>query len=299
MTHRTLRRLSSFSLAFCSLASSLAVPAQTRAEAAALIDAAEPKVITWRRHIHQNAELSFQEVKTSAYIAEALRAMPGFEIQTGIAKTGIKAVLRGGKPGPVIALRADMDALPVEERNDFPFRSTARAEWQGKDTGVMHACGHDAHVAMLLGATEVLSKIWADLPGTVVFLFQPAEEGGGGAFEMVKAGVMDNPKVEAVFGQHIGSGLPAGAIMYRRGSLMASSDSFNITVNGVGGHGGMPWRSKDPIVTAAQIVTNLQSVVSRQTDLSQGAAVVTVGQFNSGNRGNRGNIIPESATMTP
>ena len=222
MTHRTLRRLSSFSLAFCSLASSLAVPAQTRAEAAALIDAAEPKVITWRRHIHQNAELSFQEVKTSAYIAEALRAMPGFEIQTGIAKTGIKAVLRGGKPGPVIALRADMGALPVEERNDLPFRSTARAEWQGKDTGVMHACGHDAHVAMLLGATEVLSKIQADLPGTVVFLFQPAEEGGGGAFEMVKAGVMDNPKVEAVFGQHIGSGLPAGAIMYRRGSLMAS-----------------------------------------------------------------------------
>ena len=212
MTHRTLRRLSSFSLAFCSLASSLAVPAQTRAEAAALIDAAEPKVITWRRHIHQNAELSFQEVKTSAYIAEALRAMPGFEIQTGIAKTGIKAVLRGGKPGPVIALRADMDALPVEERNDLPFRSTARAEWQGKDTGVMHACGHDAHVAMLLGAAEVLSKIRADLPGTVVFLFQPAEEGGGGAFEMVKAGVMDNPKVEAVFGQHKCREPPNGSV---------------------------------------------------------------------------------------
>ncbi len=295
MTPQILRRLGSFSLAACALASSLAVQAQTRADAAALIDAAEPKIIIWRRHIHQNAELSFQEVKTSAYIVEALKAMPGFEIQTGIAKTGIKAVLKGGKPGPVIAMRADMDALPVEERNDLPFRSTARAEWQGKDTGVMHACGHDAHVAMLLGAAEVLSKIRADLPGTVVFLFQPAEEGGGGAFEMVKAGVMDNPKVEAVFGQHIGSGLPAGAIMYRRGSLMASSDGFSITVNGVGGHGGMPWRSKDPIVTAAQIVTNLQSVVSRQTDLSQGAAVVTVGQFNSGNRGN---IIPESATMT-
>ena len=295
MTHRSFRHLGCFSLAACALATSLAVQAQTRADAAALIDAAEPRVIAWRRHIHQNAELSFQEVKTSAYIAEALKAMPGFEIQTGIAKTGIKAVLKGGKPGPVIALRADMDALPVEERNDLPFRSTARAEWQGKETGVMHACGHDAHVAMLLGAAEVLSKIRADLPGTVVFLFQPAEEGGGGAFEMVKAGVMDNPKVEAVFGQHIGSGLPAGAIMYRRGSLMASSDSFNITVNGVGGHGGMPWTSKDPIVTAAQIVTNLQSVVSRQVNLSQGAAVVTVGQFNSGNRGN---IIPESATMT-
>ena len=295
MTYRNFRHLGCVSLAACALATSLAVQAQTRADAAALIDAAEPRVIAWRRHIHQNAELSFQEVKTSAYIAEALKAMPGFEIQTGIAKTGIKAVLKGGKPGPVIALRADMDALPVEERNDLPFRSTARAEWQGKETGVMHACGHDAHVAMLLGAAEVLSKIRADLPGTVVFLFQPAEEGGGGAFEMVKAGVMDNPKVEAVFGQHIGSGLPAGAIMYRRGSLMASSDSFNITVNGVGGHGGMPWTSKDPIVTAAQIVTNLQSVVSRQVNLSQGAAVVTVGQFNSGNRGN---IIPESATMT-
>ncbi len=295
MTHLRLRCLGALSLATCALASSLAVQAQTRADVPALIDAAEPKVITWRRHIHQNAELSFQEVKTSAYIAEALKAMPGFEIQTGIAKTGIKAVLKGGKPGPVIALRADMDALPVEERNDLPFRSTARAEWQGKDTGVMHACGHDAHVAMLLGAAEVLSKVRADLPGTVVFLFQPAEEGGGGAFEMVKAGVMDNPKVEAVFGQHIGTGLPAGAIRYRRGSVMASSDTFNITVNGVGGHAASPWRSKDPIVTAAQIVTNLQSVVSRQVDLSQGAAVVTVGQFNGGNRSN---IIPESATMT-
>ncbi len=215
-------------------------------------------------------------------------------MQAGIAKTGIKAVLKGGKPGPVIALRADMDALPVEERNDLAFRSSARAQWQGKETGVMHACGHDAHVAMLLGAAEVLSRMRADLPGTVVFLFQPAEEGGGGAFEMVKAAVMDNPKVEAVFGQHIGAGLPAGGIMYRRGALMASSDSFNITVKGVGGHGGMPWGAKDPIVTAAQIVANLQSVVSRQVDLSQGAAVVTVGQFNAGNRSN---IIPEDANM--
>lgn len=242
--------------------------AQTLADAGSLIDNVEPQVIAWRRHIHQNAELSFQEFKTSAYIAEALRATPGFEIQTGIAKTGIKAVLKGGKPGPVIALRADMDALPVEERNDLAFKSTARTEWQGKDTGVMHACGHDAHVAMLLGAADVLSKMRANLPGTVVLLFQPAEEGGGGAFEMVKAGVMDNPKVDAVFGQHIGASLPAGAIMYRRGSLMASSDSFNIMVKGVGGHDGMPWASKDPIVTAAQIVTNLQSVVSRQVDLS-------------------------------
>ena len=271
-----------------------AAPGFAQTDTARLIDEVEPRVIAWRRHIHQNAELSYQEVNTSAYIASALRAMPGIEIQTGIAKTGIKAVLKGGKPGPVVALRADMDALPVEERNDLPFKSTSRAMWQGKETGVMHACGHDAHVAMLLGAAEVLSKMRADIPGTIVFLFQPAEEGGGGAFAMMDAGVMNNPKVDAVFGQHIGSALPAGAISYRRGSLMASSDSFTITVKGVGGHGGIPWLSKDPIVTGAQIVTNLQSIVSRQVDLSAGAAVVSVGQFNGGNRNN---IIPESATM--
>jgi amidohydrolase len=286
------------SLAFATTATLAPVQAQLQTES--LIDAVEPKVITWRRYLHQNAELSYQEVKTSAYIAEALRAMPGIEVQTGIAKTGIKAVLKGGKPGPVIALRADMDGLPVEERNDLPFKSTNKAMWQGKETGVMHACGHDAHVAMLLGAAQVFSQMRADLPGTIVFLFQPAEEGSGvpgeasGGFAMAAAGVMDNPKVEAVFGQHIGAGLPAGAIMYKRGAMMASGDSFSITVKGVGGHGAAPWFSKDPIVTAAQIITNLQSVISRQADLTQGAAVVTVGQINSGNRAN---IIPENATM--
>jgi amidohydrolase len=167
--------------------------------------------------------------------------------------------------------------------------------WQGKETGVMHACGHDTHVAMLLGAAAILSRMRADLPGTVVFFFQPAEEGGGGAFAMVKEGAMENPKVDAVFGQHIGAGHPGGTFNYRRGGTMASSDSFYITVKGTGGHGAMPWTAKDPIVTAAQIVTSLQSVVSRQADLSQGAAVVTVGQFNAGNRTN---IIPEDATMS-
>jgi amidohydrolase len=261
----------------------------------ALADDVEQRVIGWRRHIHQYPELAFQEVKTAAYVAEALRAMPGIEVQTGIAKTGIKAVLKGGRPGPVVALRADMDALPVEERNDLAFRSQEKALWQGKETGVMHACGHDAHVAMLLGAAAILSKMRAELQGTVVFFFQPAEEGGGGAFLMVKEGAMENPKVDAVFGQHIGGNFPGGAVNYRAGALMASDNGLSITVKGTGGHAASPWTAKDPIVVAAQIVTNLQSIVSRQADLTQGAAVITIGQFHAGNRGN---IIPEEATMT-
>jgi amidohydrolase len=275
-------------------------PALAQADVNVLVDAVEPHVIAWRRHVHQNAELSYQEEKTSAYIAAALRAMPGIEVQTGLAKTGVKAVLKGGKPGSVIALRADMDALPVEERNDLPFRSQAKATWQGKETGVMHACGHDTHVAMLLGAAEVFSKLRADLPGTIVFLFQPAEEWGrteppSGAYSMVAAGAMDNPKVEAVFGQHIDAGFPGGSIDYRRGGTMASGDGFFVTVKGEGGHGAMPWSSKDPIVTAAQIITNLQSIVSRQANISEGAAVITVGQISGGNRIN---IIPESVTFS-
>ena len=203
---------------FAVLVASAMPSALAQPDTNAMADQVEAKVIQWRRHIHQNSELSFQEEKTAAYVAAALRQMPGIEVQTGVGKTGVKAVLRGGKPGPVIALRADMDALPVEERNDLPFRSHAKAMWQGKETGVMHACGHDAHVAMLLGAAEIFSKMRADLPGTIVFFFQPAEEDGGGAFAMVAAGAMDNPKVEAVFGQHIGAGAPGGGIGYRSGA---------------------------------------------------------------------------------
>lgn len=297
MRHRLARAL--LPAALPALLQVACLPASAQADVGALADQVEAQVVAWRRQIHQNPELGFQEVKTAALIADALRAMPGVEVQTGIAQTGVKAVIRGGKPGPVVALRADMDALPVEEKNDLAFRSQAKAMWQGKETPVMHACGHDAHVAMLLGAASILSGMRAELPGAVVLLFQPAEEGSGsaapsGAFAMAAAGVMDNPKVDAVFSQHVGAGHPSGRINYRSGGTMASSDSFFIMVKGAGGHGALPWMSRDPIVTAAQIVTNLQSVVSRQADLSAGAAVVTVGQFNAGNREN---IIPESSTL--
>ena len=274
----------------------LAATAQPSADLDQLSAAVQPQVITWRRYLHQHPELSYEETQTAAYLAAALRALPGIEVHTGIGKTGIKAVLKGGKPGPVVALRADMDGLPVEERNALPFRSTARAMWQGVETGVMHACGHDTHMAMLLGAAQILSQVRAELAGTVVFLFQPAEEWGGaastvpsGAYAMVTDGALENPHVDVVFGQHILAGYPGGTINYRSGGTMASSDNFSITVKGVGGHGAMPWLSKDPIVTA------LQTVVSRQVNLPEGAAVVTVGQLHGGNRNN---IIPEQATLS-
>ncbi len=275
--------------------------APENARASTLIDAVEPRVIEWRRHIHSNPELSYEEVKTAAFIAEKLRAMPGMEVKIGIAKTGVKAVLRGGKPGPVVALRADMDALPVEEKSGLAFASKVKAQWQGKESFVAHACGHDTHVAMLLGAAEVFSKMRAELAGTVVFIFQPAEEWGeadgtpSGATAMVREGVLDNPKVDFVLGQHIGPEIPAGSIQYRRGAIAASGDDFRIVVRGKGTHGAYPWLGKDPILVAAQIALALQTIVSRELNLvDEGPGVVTIGAITGGNREN---IIPETAEM--
>jgi amidohydrolase len=257
-----------------------------------------PKVVEWRRHFHQNPELSNREYKTGAFVADYLKSL-GLEVRYPIAKTGVVAILKGSKPGPVIALRADMDALPVTERNDLPFKSVVTDTFNNQTVGVMHACGHDSHTAMLLGTATVLNKMKKDIQGTVVFLFQPAEEGApageeAGAPLMVKEGALDDPKVEAVFGLHIMSFIEAGTIAYRQGAFMASSDWFTITVNGRGSHGAQPWKAIDPIVTASQIIQGLQTIVSRQEDITKAPVVISVGSLISGNRPN---IIPEKATL--
>jgi amidohydrolase len=264
-----------------------------------LADGLESKVIAWRRDLHQNPELSNSEFKTGEKIAKHLRDLKFDEVKTGVAKTGVVGILRGGKPGPVVALRADMDGLPVTERGNLPFKSTVKSTFNGMETGVMHACGHDTHVAILMGTAEVLAAMKSELPGTIVFIFQPAEEGApkgelGGAGEMIKEGVLDNPKVETIFGLHINSQTPAGSIRYRPGGTMASSDQLSITIKGKQTHGANPWDGIDPIVVGAQIIMGLQTVVSRMTPLNESAAVVTIGSFHSGIRGN---IIPEEAKM--
>lgn len=261
--------------------------------------AIEPKVIAWRRDFHQNPELSNREFKTAEKIAKFLRDLKFDEVKTGIAKTGVVGILRGGKPGPVVALRADMDGLPVTERGNLPFKSTVTTTFNDIETGVMHACGHDTHMAILMGTAEVLSQVKSELAGTVVFIFQPAEEGApkgeeGGAGVMVREGVLDNPKVETIFGLHINSQTPAGQIRYRPMGTMASSDGLTITIKGKQTHGAYPWEGIDPIVTGAQIIMGLQTVVSRMTPLNESAAVVTIGSFHAGIRGN---IIPEEAKM--
>jgi amidohydrolase len=256
-----------------------------------------PKLVEWRRHIHQNPELGNREFKTQEYIAAHLSKL-GIEV-TKLAKTGVMGVLKGGKPGPVIALRADIDALPVKERVDVPYKSTVTADYMGTPVNVMHACGHDTHTSILMGTAEVLASMKKDIAGTIKFFFQPAEEGPpgneeGGAPLMIKEGVMDNPKVDAVFGLHIASGLEIGQIKYISGSMMASSDWFTIKVKGKQTHGSTPWTGIDPIVVGTQIINNLQTIVSRQEDLTVAPVVITVGKFHSGVRAN---IIPEEAEL--
>lgn len=259
----------------------------------------EPKVLAWRRDIHEHPELGNQETRTAALVAAHLRKL-GLEVHTGVARTGVVALLRGGRPGPVVALRADMDALPVTESNELPFISKVKTTYLGQPVGVMHACGHDTHVAMLMGAAEVLSQVKKDLPGTVKFIFQPAEEGSapgieGGAKLMVQEGVMENPKVDAVFGLHINSATEVGTIRYRPEGFYAAADLLQIVVKGKSAHGAQPWQSVDPVVVVAQIVLGLQTVVSRQTELTKAAAVVTVGKIEGGVRNN---IIAEQVTLT-
>jgi amidohydrolase len=258
----------------------------------------EPAVVECRRDIHQHPELGNREFRTSKLVAEKLEQL-GIEVRTPVAHTGVVGILRGGKPGRVVGLRADMDALPVTEQVDLPFKSTVRTTYNGQEVGVMHACGHDAHVAILLGVAEVLSSIRSELPGTVVFLFQPAEEGApqgeeGGAALMVKEGALDNPRVDAVFGLHVTSRYPVGELAYRPGAMMAAVDSFRIKVHGKQTHGAYPWLGVDPIVTASQIVLALQTIPSRQLDVSLAPAVVTVGAIHGGVRNN---IIPDDVEM--
>ena len=278
----------------------LGAPAQAQslaravdARAAAIL----PKVVAWRRDIHQHPELSNRETRTAKLVADHLTAL-GLEVRTGVAHTGVVGVLRGGKPGPVVALRADMDALPVTELVDLPFKSTVQTEFNGQTVGVMHACGHDNHVAMLMGAAEVLAGLRAEIPGTIKFIFQPAEEGAprgeqGGAGLMIEQGALENPAPAAIFGLHVWPGA-VGTISYRSGPAMAASDQLFITVKGRQTHGAQPWGGVDPIVVSSQVILGLQTIASRQINVTQVPAIITVGRILGGNRGN---IIPDSVMM--
>lgn len=261
-------------------------------------DAIENKVIDWRQDFHKNPELSNREFRTSAIIAKHLQSL-GLDVKTGVAVTGVVAILKGDKPGPVIALRADMDALPVIENNDLPYKSNVKANYNGKETGVMHACGHDGHVAILMGVAEILTSMKKDLKGTIKFIFQPAEEGAplgeeAGAALMIKEGVLENPKVEVIFGLHMSAQLEVGKINYRPGGAMAGVGDLKIIVKGKPSHGSQPWLSVDPIVLSAQIINNLQTIVSRNVNITENPAVVTIAAINGGNRSN---IIPEQVEM--
>ncbi|MEM9887630.1 MAG: amidohydrolase [Bacteroidota bacterium] len=261
-------------------------------------DAIEEKVIEWRRDFHEYPELSNREFETAKKIEAHLRGL-GLEVKTGVAHTGVVGILKGGKAGPTVALRADMDALPVRERVDVPFASKVTSTYLGQDVGVMHACGHDTHVAMLMGAAEILTGMKNDLQGNVVFIFQPAEEGAppgeeGGAKLMVKEGLMQEINADVIFGLHISSALEVNKIRYKPGGTMAAADRFTIKVKGKQTHGSRPWGGVDPIVVSAQIINGLQTIISRQTELTKEAAVITVGKIQGGVRNN---IIPEECEM--
>ena len=258
----------------------------------------EEKVIEWRRYFHEHPELSNREFETAKKIAAHLESL-GIEVQTGVAHTGVVGILKGNKPGKVVALRADMDALPVTERNDLPFKSNVTSEYLGNEVGVMHACGHDTHVAILMGVAEIMSKHKDKIKGTVKFIFQPAEEGAppgeeGGAALMVKEGVLQNPNVDAIFGLHINSQTPVGTIKYKSGGTMAAAQRFQIDVKGKQSHGSQPWSGVDPILISAKIIDGLQTIISREMNLTNEAAVITVGKITSGVRNN---IIPETAEI--
>ena len=268
--------------------------AQVDARAAAL----ESRVIAWRRDLHQHPELSNREVRTAGVVAGHLQAL-GLRVQTGVAHTGVVGLLDSGRPGPVIALRADMDALPVTEQVDLPFASRTRANFNGQEVGVIHACGHDCHVAILMGVADLLAGMEQQLSGSIKFIFQPAEEGPppgeeGGAALMIRQGVLENPKPEVIFGLHVFAGVEAGTIAYRPGPAMASSDRIRVTVTGRQTHGALPWRGVDPIVISSQIVLGLQTIVSRQVDVSLEPAVVSIGAIKGGVRDN---IIPDAVEM--
>ena len=289
-------------LLFCLLSITFLSGAQKTTDlnsiAFAKADALQQKTNAWRERIHQYPELGNREVKTARLVADHLRSL-GIEVTEGVGKTGVVGLLRGAKPGPCIGLRADMDALPITERVPLPYASKERAVYNGNEVGVMHACGHDTHVAMLMATAEVLASMKDQLQGSVKFIFQPAEEGApegeeGGAPLMIKEGVMENPKVDVIFGMHISSELEAGKVLYKPGAFMAAADWFSIKVNGKGSHGSQPWRGVDPIQISAQIIGGLQSIVSRQMELTKAPVVITVGMINGGVRQN---IISESCTL--
>ena len=265
----------------------------------AAADKIEPRTIAWRRDFHEHPELGNREFRTAKIVADHLRSL-GLEVKEGVGKTGVVGILRGAKPGPVIGLRADMDGLPLVERTPVPFASKVRTTYNGQEVGAMHACGHDSHIAILMSVAEVLAGMKKDLKGTVKFIFQPAEEGAptgeeGGAALMIKEGVLDDPKVEVMFGLHINAATEVGRIKYRSGGAMAASDWFTLKVKGKGSHGSQPWGGIDPVVVSAQIIEGLQTIVSRQTELTKDAAVISVCVIKGGVRSN---IIPEEVEMT-